>query len=87
VRRLRARDDLDADLPSMRSVGYRQMWAYLDGILSHPEMRAKALAATRQLAKRQFTWLRSEPDCCWLWDADAVEEQALERVAAFLDAA
>ena len=86
VRRLRAREDLDADLPSMRSVGYRQLWAYLDGAMGRTEMREKALAATRQLAKRQFTWLRSEPDCCWVWDADAVERQALERVTAFLDA-
>ncbi len=48
--------------PSMRCVGYRQMWEHLDGETSLEEARARALAATRQLAKRQLTWLRSEPD-------------------------
>ena len=60
VRTLRARGDLHADLPSMRAVGYRQAWQALDeGDLSG--LRAKAVAATRQLAKRQLTWLRSMP--------------------------
>ncbi|HQR21001.1 MAG TPA: tRNA (adenosine(37)-N6)-dimethylallyltransferase MiaA [Burkholderiaceae bacterium] len=59
VRALRQRGDLTADLPSMRSVGYRQAWAYLDGHGSHAEFRAAAIAATRRLAKRQLTWLRS----------------------------
>jgi tRNA dimethylallyltransferase len=66
VRRLRARGDLRADLPAMRAVGYRQAWAYLEGRLSEDEWIARALIATRQYAKRQMTWLRSERDCRWL---------------------
>jgi len=62
VRALRARGDLHADLPALRSVGYRQAWAHLAGALSAAEFRAAAIAATRQLAKRQITWLRSMPD-------------------------
>ena len=60
VRRLRARGDLGPGTPSMRSVGYRQIWGYLDGAYEWPEARSRALAATRQLAKRQLTWLRGE---------------------------
>jgi tRNA dimethylallyltransferase len=59
VERLRARGDLTPELPSMRSVGYRQAWTYLDGGVTREAFRAAAIAATRQLAKRQFTWLRS----------------------------
>ena len=59
VEQLRSRGDLHLDLPSMRCVGYRQMWQYLEGEYSFNEMREKSIAATRQLAKRQFTWLRS----------------------------
>ncbi|RJG02116.1 tRNA (adenosine(37)-N6)-dimethylallyltransferase MiaA [Noviherbaspirillum sedimenti] len=62
VRRLRARGDLHLDLPSMRCVGYRQAWEYLDGAYGLAELREKGIAATRQLAKRQLTWLRSMPD-------------------------
>jgi tRNA dimethylallyltransferase len=57
---LRARPELNADLPSMRAVGYRQLWRHLDGERSLPQAVAEALAATRQLAKRQLSWLRSE---------------------------
>jgi tRNA dimethylallyltransferase len=60
VERLRARGDLDCDMPAMRAVGYRQLWAYLDGSCAWDEARAKALAATRQYAKRQLTWLRGD---------------------------
>jgi tRNA dimethylallyltransferase len=56
---LRARLPLAAGLPSMRCVGYRQAWQYLDGVADFATFRARALAATRQLAKRQFTWLRT----------------------------
>ena len=59
VVRLRQRGDLNLNLPSMRCVGYRQMWQYLDGELSWQEMHHKGVVATRQLAKRQMTWLRS----------------------------
>jgi tRNA dimethylallyltransferase len=60
VRGLRERGDLHRDLPSMRSVGYRQAWSYLEGEIDHPTLCRKAVAATRQLAKRQLTWLRQE---------------------------
>ena len=61
VDRLRARGDLDLSMPSMRCVGYRQAWHYLDGNIGREEMIDKAVAATRQLAKRQITWLRRQP--------------------------
>ena len=59
VRKLRARGDLSIDLPSMRCVGYRQAWEALDGTLPMAELRDRGVFATRQLAKRQLTWLRS----------------------------
>lgn len=59
VRALYERPDITADLPSMRIVGYRQVWEYLDGKIDFETMKLKAIAATRQLAKRQLTWLRS----------------------------
>ncbi len=58
VERLRARGDLHAGLPSMRSVGYRQAWQFLAGELDRTQLREAGIAATRQLAKRQLTWLR-----------------------------
>ena len=61
VRRLRSRPALTAATPSMRSVGYRQAWAMLDGELKASDWRDAGIAATRQLAKRQITWLRSLP--------------------------
>jgi tRNA dimethylallyltransferase len=61
VARLRARPDLHADLPSMRAVGYAQVWSYLDGHIDAAEMRLRGIYATRQLAKRQFTWLKRFP--------------------------
>ncbi|MGL4448126.1 tRNA (adenosine(37)-N6)-dimethylallyltransferase MiaA [Shewanella sp.] len=66
VRQLKARGDLHLDLPSMRCVGYRQCWQYLDGEFDYDTMVEKAVAATRQLAKRQLTWLRSWPELNWL---------------------
>mgnify|MGYP003635816574 FL=1 len=66
VARLKARNDLHLELPSMRCVGYRQCWQYLDNEFDHTTMVEKATAATRQLAKRQLTWLRSWPDLQWL---------------------
>lgn len=59
VVKLKERQDLHIDLPSMRCVGYRQMWQYLDGDYDHKEMIYRGICATRQLAKRQLTWLRS----------------------------
>ena len=66
VATLKARGDLHLELPSMRCVGYRQCWQYLDNEFDHATMVEKATAATRQLAKRQLTWLRSWPDLQWL---------------------
>jgi tRNA dimethylallyltransferase len=62
VRRLRARGDLDPELPALRAVGYRQAWQHLDGGTGPREFRERAIFATNQLAKRQLTWLRSEVD-------------------------
>jgi tRNA dimethylallyltransferase len=85
VEQLRARGDLTPELPSIRSVGYRQAWAYLEGGVSHAAFRAAAIAATRQLAKRQFTWLRSLAPQRML---DPVRDDALralnERLAALV---
>jgi tRNA dimethylallyltransferase len=62
VQALRQRGDLNETMPSIRCVGYRQVWSYLNGEYDLAEMQDKAIAATRQLAKRQFTWLRKERD-------------------------
>ena len=62
VESLRQRGDLHQDMPALRAVGYRQVWEYLSGSLNYTEMVERGIIATRQLAKRQFTWLRSEPD-------------------------
>ena len=69
VEALRARGDLDADMPAMRAVGYRQVWEYLDGDTGPEQMRHRAVVATRRFAKRQLTWLRGQEDCQWL-DSD-----------------
>ena len=66
VKTLFARGDLHEDLPSIRSVGYRHAWQYLQGQLDYAEMREKGIIATRQLAKRQLTWLRGWPELHWL---------------------
>jgi tRNA dimethylallyltransferase len=66
VERLRQRSDLHPGLPSIRAVGYRQVWDFLEGKLSEAQMRERGIIATRQLAKRQFTWLRSWVDLHWL---------------------
>ncbi len=65
VARLRRRPELHLGLPALKSVGYRQVWRHLAGELSYEEMRARAIMATRQLAKRQLTWLRAEPGLRW----------------------
>ena len=62
VARLRARGDLNPSLPSMRCVGYRQAWEYLDGSIDRAGLRETGIVATRQLAKRQLTWLRAMPE-------------------------
>jgi len=70
VRVLWQRGDLDPSLPAIRSVGYRQVWQYLEGEYDVATMKEKAVIATRQLAKRQFTWLRRERDVLWLESGD-----------------
>ncbi|EMW7173150.1 tRNA (adenosine(37)-N6)-dimethylallyltransferase MiaA [Vibrio fluvialis] len=79
VKALYARKDLHPDLPSIRCVGYRQMWDYLDGNCTLDEAIFRGICATRQLAKRQITWLRSWEDLTWL-DSENVE-QALETLS------
>ncbi|QDY43168.1 tRNA (adenosine(37)-N6)-dimethylallyltransferase MiaA [Candidatus Pantoea soli] len=70
ARALFARGDLHTDMPSIRCVGYRQMWSYLAGEIDYDEMVYRGICATRQLAKRQMTWLRGWHDVHWL-DSDA----------------
>jgi len=70
VRGLFMRSDLNPDLPSMRCVGYRQVWRYLAGDLSYVDLSEKAIIATRQLAKRQLTWLRAQTDAFWFDSLD-----------------
>ena len=88
VKTLRARGDLSRDLPSMRCVGYRQAWEALDGDYPMAELRDKGVFATRQLAKRQITWLRSMPQrlvvAC---DGGQPVAQVLQAIAHSLDTA
>ena len=85
VKALRTRYSLSADLPAMRAVGYRQAWAYLDGEIDEKDLREQGIAATRQLAKRQLTWLRSWPDAVVLDAlAEDLDAQAIELVARHL---
>ncbi|WP_295390329.1 tRNA (adenosine(37)-N6)-dimethylallyltransferase MiaA [uncultured Thiodictyon sp.] len=82
VQALWARGDLRADLPSMRCVGYRQVLQFIQGDYGRDELRYRGIVATRQLAKRQFTWLRAESGGYWLTDdADALP-RALALIAA-----
>jgi tRNA dimethylallyltransferase len=83
VRALHARGDLHTGLPAVRAVGYRQLWDWLDGRISLEEARRRAIVATRRLAKRQMTWLRSEPGLEWL-DAGSLDVEVLAgRLAAW----
>ncbi|MCF6194961.1 MAG: tRNA (adenosine(37)-N6)-dimethylallyltransferase MiaA, partial [Kangiellaceae bacterium] len=75
VANLYNRGDLDLDCPSMRSVGYRQIWQYIQGELSLSGAKERAIIATRQLAKRQYTWLRSWDDAKWY---DPTDPEALK---------
>ncbi|MCG8015482.1 MAG: tRNA (adenosine(37)-N6)-dimethylallyltransferase MiaA [Candidatus Thiodiazotropha sp. 'RUGA'] len=81
VRELLSRGNLTPAMPSMRAVGYRQMLHYLLGEISRNEMVERGIIATRQLAKRQFTWLRAELECHWLYDDSDVVEQALALIS------
>ena len=84
VQGLRARGDLKLDKPAMRAVGYRQVWEYLDGLTDYAGMVQRGVRATRQLAKRQLTWLRAEANAIWL---DSLASGLLERASAQLRAA
>ena len=77
VRKLYARGDLHADLPAIRSVGYRQLWEHLSGRDTLDSAIQRAIFATRHLARRQLIWLRSEPDIQWL---DALESSAADHM-------
>ncbi|EJL6396467.1 tRNA (adenosine(37)-N6)-dimethylallyltransferase MiaA [Vibrio navarrensis] len=79
MKTLHAREDLHPDLPSIRCVGYRQMWDYLDGNGTLDEAIYRGICATRQLAKRQITWLRSWDNLTWLDSEDI--EQSLETLS------
>ncbi len=89
VARLRQRGDLSLDLPSMRCVGYRQCWQYLDGLLDRQEMIYRSKVATCQLAKRQITWIRGWKLPCSLLDPgedpEALLQQSLDLAASFLE--
>ncbi|MES2716695.1 MAG: tRNA (adenosine(37)-N6)-dimethylallyltransferase MiaA [Pseudomonadota bacterium] len=95
VRQLRARGDLQPDLPAMRCVGYRQAWAALDasgdgllpGTPAWDRLREQGIAATRQLAKRQLTWLRSMPRSVLACDAPDAQALGLAALAPWMDRA
>lgn len=78
VRVLRARAELGSDLASMRAVGYRQVWQHLDGAHDLAECRQRAIFATRQLAKRQITWLRSDRDALTIDPFDSLQQRRAE---------
>jgi tRNA dimethylallyltransferase len=79
VARLRARGDLHPGLPAMRLIGYRQLWEHLEGATTLAQATQKAVTATRQLARRQLTWLRAEPGAEWF---DPFHAATPERIAA-----
>lgn len=82
VAALRGRGDLHLQLPAMRAVGYRQLWQHLDGSLSYAEAVQQGIIATRQLAKRQLTWLRAERNTCRLVGSEEKNlDQALKTLA------
>jgi tRNA dimethylallyltransferase len=78
VQGLFKRGDLDLSLPSMRAVGYRQVWEYLQGKMNKEQMIERGITITRQFAKRQMTWLRREEDALWIaTEADDIFQQAV----------
>ncbi len=82
VEALYRRGDLNPSLPSIRCVGYRQIWNYLEGEWDESTAREKAIIATRQLAKRQMTWLRSEENLNWI---DPLESGAHDQLLKLVD--
>jgi tRNA dimethylallyltransferase len=86
VARLRQRSDLALSMPAMRAVGYRQAWEYLDGKYGYEALVERGVAATRQFAKRQLTWLRAEQGAAWLdSEADDLLPQALKYISTTLN--
>ena len=77
-------EGVDAQTAAMRMIGYRQMLSYLDGSLSWDEMRDKGIVATRQLAKRQLTWLRNQANVVW-WVDHGLEKRDFGHLSAFVD--
>ncbi len=84
VAKLRSRGDLHADLPSIRAVGYRQAWRYLEGDVAYSEMVERAIISTRQFAKRQMTWLRSTQDAVWFDGGQNIFDEVLQYLAGAL---
>ena len=84
VEALRQRADLHEKLPSIRAVGYRQVWAYLAGDDDFDSMREKAIIATAQLAKRQMTWLRKETDCNFIEPEKLNTQEILKKLRTLL---
>jgi len=87
MQRLFARSDLNVNMPAMRAVGYRQAWQWLQGKCTLQQMRERAIAATRQLAKRQLTWLRREGVSVWYdLQADEAKRAIIDELRGFLEA-
>ena len=85
VQALYRRGDLDPDLPALRAVGYRQLWAHVAGQCDLASARVAAIRATRQLAKRQYTWLRAEPAAHWVGGgADPAVAQLARHIEAWV---
>lgn len=84
VEALRRRGDLHLDLPALRAVGYRQLWEFLEGDIDYTEMVERGIIATRQLAKRQFTWLRAESTLTLF---DSLERRLQDKALKYLDTA
>lgn len=84
VRKLLVRGDLDTHLPAIRAVGYRQIWDYLINEIDYNQMRDRAIVATRQLAKRQMTWLRSEKDVSLYNPQELNLSSVISNVSAFI---
>jgi tRNA dimethylallyltransferase len=84
VRKLYQRGDLQADMPSIRAAGYSQLWSYLEGQLSLDEAVERAIIATRQLSKRQQTWLRNWPNCQQISVDDGVQYHSTQVLCDFI---
>jgi tRNA dimethylallyltransferase len=84
VKKLYQRGDLHADMPSIRAAGYSQLWSYLDGQLSLDEAVERAIIATRQLSKRQQTWLRNWPNCQQIPVDDGVQYHSVQVLCDFV---